>query len=197
MRLILAVVVGLFASVALAEPMALSGTYQFKGRVEPVMRQTYDVLFAAAPGAKERINQLKAQGATCLSAPAGRVRCITIRPPREVAPASLRKIAQRHQGLRVQMGPVTANPVLVVDGEVYRQWEISQQGVWNGGSFQSYRYNEKPEAVSQIVLPGRYETDGGFWLIVENSKALRHLDEATLRENDSRWHVDSAQAVLE
>lgn len=197
MRFVSMAVLSLFASSGFADPIALSGVYQFKGRVEPVMRQTYDVLLASAPGAKERIDRLKAEGATCLSAPAGRVRCITIRPPREVSPASLSKIARRHQGLRVEMGAVTGNPALIVDGEVYRQWEISQNGAWNGGSFQGYRYNEKPESVSQIVLPGRSSLDGGFWLLVENSKVLRHLDEVTLRENDGRWHVDSAQAVLE
>ncbi|MBX3039520.1 MAG: hypothetical protein KF789_02280 [Bdellovibrionaceae bacterium] len=197
MRFVFFAALTLLASGAFAEPIALSGTYQFKGRVEPIMRQTFDVLLMTAPGAKDRLNQLKSQGATCMSAPAGRFRCITIRPPREVAPASLRKIADRHQGLRIQMGQVTANPVLVIDGEVYRQWEISQNGTWNGGSFQAYRYNEKPESVSQIVLPGRFGLESGFWLIVENSQTLRHLDEVTFHENANRWHIDSAQAVLE
>lgn len=181
------------AQLASAVPVALSGSYIFKGRVEPLARITYDIIDLRRPGSQQRWEQLRALGAQCQAAPGQMIRCLTYGRISDVSASSLQKMAERHRGLRIDMGALRAAPSVITDSGEIRQWSVPQSFQWNRGSFEQYIFWET-RIGNKIVLPG---VENGFWLNVLSPRMMALHDSINVTEDSTRWHNDAALVILE
>lgn len=187
-------VVGLMAVPATAAPIVLQGSYVFKGRVEPITRRSVISVDTRRPDAQARLNELRARGAQCQSAPAGVVRCMLYGRAGDVSPLSIQKAQRKYQGFRVEMAAHRTPPSLLSEGEDVRQWQVNQAGAWNLANFDSYIYYERRSGDGKFVLPGL--TDG-LWINVNEPHRLRVYDEVIFQDGPGVVHHDAIEAILE
>jgi len=172
-----------------AAPTALAGEYRFRGEVKPLKRLTVDVIDVRMPGAAERLEAVRRDGATCERPLANVYRCTTHRDAAAVPPESLAKIAARSEGDHATFGAVTAPPSLVNDSESLIEWEIFQEGGTHAGTFERYVYRVLAGRLSKAAL-------GEVEVIVDDAAHLSRFASVTVNESRWRWHVDSALVGL-
>lgn len=190
-----AVVLGF--SLAQAHPYSFEGTYSFKGRVEPQGRLTVDVIDTRFPDAAKRLEDVRAQGATCEPQAGTVIRCSKMWNKTHVAQTSLQKIVSRNFGFFVSFSRAMTPPTLVSEGDALTEWRVKQAGEWNGDRFASYRYLWMRSAsgdMAKLVLEGSRST---LELVTNDGRTLDKLDSTVVTESRWRWHVDYAVVTLE
>jgi len=184
-------------SIAQAHPASFEGTYSFKGHVEPQGRLTVDVIDTRFPDAAKRLEDVRAQGATCEPQAGTVIRCSKMWNKTHVAQTSLQKIAERNRGFFVSFAHLMAPPTLVSEGDSVSEWRVKQSGEWSGDRFASYRYlwiRNVSGDMAKLFLEGTHST---LELLTNDARTLGKFDSTVVTESRWRWHVDYATVTLE
>lgn len=171
-------------------PIALDGTYAFKGEMRASARLTVDVVDTRMSDAAPRLAALRAEGASCPLVASQTYRCTKLRPAGEVAAASLEKLAAKNAGLAITFGRLEGSPHLITDAESLTEWEIPQSGTGPLGAFDTYTYRALENGPTKIALgdSDEYTVEDGGHIVRWNSTIVH--------EGRWRWHEDIAFAVL-
>lgn len=177
---------------AAAAPFAFKGDYVFKSRVNPLGRNTVDVVDTRARDATDRLGRLRAAGALCQWVTSSTVRCVSQMGAAAVPTSSLNLAVQANVGTKISFGAVTGTPFIVTQGTSLTEWTVPQHGEWAGGKFTQYRYLEM-EGLAKLVLPGREP----LWVNTVDGKTLGIYERYVIHESRWRWHEDAMTVVLE
>lgn len=188
----------LFTNPASAAPVDFHGRFHASGEVQPLVRQTIDMVDMRQIGSDQQLQNLRAAGALCQAQPSDVYRCVTNLNAAHVPSSSLQQAAARNQNLWIEFGGILAPAQQVNNSDRLKEWTVSQAGTWSGGAFKTYRYLELP-GLAKIVVDGVSENGVSqeLWLnVLGFEHQLVVFDTVVVVESRWRFHQDMVQVVL-
>lgn len=182
---VVVILCALFSSaLTFAEPISFSGTFVFSD-VEPVARISYDIIDLRWKDARDKIEELREQGAFCENRAPKTVLCTLRHEASSVTESSIEAIREEYQEADIIFGEVRGNGQLIRDGDSVKDWAIEQDVIVFSQETDNYIYRQIQNKVEKLVF-----RDIDLEFVVASPQLLEKRARKSVRESRWRWHED-------